>query len=172
MEPRNTMIVHNNALSQCHTVLHPWLVLYNSRVPSPSCYTSSFWLLAGCKNGGRRPGESYHTFHSKADIMDSRCNGLFTFLSTAIEKIDKLQRRSRSYLWKISRFTDLQLKNGCNTSDITPNSVVFLFHEKIASLLCIFTLVTQQPFGAMATSLGMHASYARCSSLLALVPSS
>jgi len=37
-------------------------------------------------------------FHSKADVMDSRCNGLFTFLSTAIEKIDKLQRRSRSYL--------------------------------------------------------------------------
>ena len=145
------------------------LLLIISLVPRPSALIAYSMQK---KNGGRRPGESYHTFHSKADIMDSRCNGLFTFLSTAIEKIDKLQRRSRSYLWKISRFTDLQLKNGCNTSDITPNSVVFLFHEKIASLLCIFTLVTQQPFGAMATSLGMHASYAQCSSLLALVPSS
>jgi len=52
------------------------------------------------------------------------------------EKIDKLQRRCRSsYLWKRSRFTELQLKDGCNASDITPNSVVFLFHEKIVSLL-------------------------------------
>ena len=35
---------------------------------------------------------------SMADVMDSRFNGLFTFLLTAIEKLDKLQRRSRSYL--------------------------------------------------------------------------
>jgi len=71
------------------------LLLIISLVPRPSALIAYSMQK---KNGGRRPGESYHTFHSKADIMDSRCNGLFTFLSTAIEKIDKLQRRSRSYL--------------------------------------------------------------------------
>ena len=35
------------------------------------------------------------------------------------------------------------------------NSAIFSIHEMIASLLGIFTLVTQQPFEVMAFSLGM-----------------
>jgi len=37
----------------------------------------------------------------------------------------------------------------------TPNSAVCSLHEMIASLLGTFTLVTQQPFGVLAFSLGM-----------------
>jgi len=86
------------------------LVLFRIRAPMVCCYCSlllalfpgllhlQFRSLTVCKKGGRRPGESYHVIHSTPDVMDSRCNGLFTLFSTAIEKIDKLQRRSRSYL--------------------------------------------------------------------------
>ena len=73
------------------------LLIIISLVPRPSA--PPVLIAYGMqKNGGRRPGESYHVIQSTADIMDSRCNGLFTFLSTAIEKLDKFQRRSRSYL--------------------------------------------------------------------------
>jgi len=41
-----------------------------------------------------------------------------------------------------------------NISGVTPNSAVFSLHEMIASLLGIFMLVTLQPFGIMAFSLG------------------
>jgi len=60
-----------------------------------------------CKNGERRPGESYHMICGTADVTDSRCNSLFTFLSTATEKLknqNKFQRRGKSYLYNISRF--------------------------------------------------------------------
>jgi len=45
--------------------------------------------------------------HDMAVITDSRCNGLFTFFSTAREKLEnfnKIQRRGRFYLKNISRF--------------------------------------------------------------------
>ena len=35
------------------------------------------------------------------------------------------------------------VRDDCDTSGATPNSAVFLLHEKIAPLLGIFTLVTQ-----------------------------
>ena len=46
-----------------------------------------FWSLAVCKNVGRRPGKFHHMTCSMADVMDSRCNSKFTFLSTATEEV-------------------------------------------------------------------------------------
>jgi len=61
----------------------------------------------------------------------------------------------------MSEFEAVLLRDGCDISKETPNSAVFSLHKMIASLLGIFALVTQQPFG--------YVSYAPCSSLLALV---
>jgi len=56
----------------------------------PGLLHLQFLPLTVCKkNGERRPEESYHVIHSMADVMDSRCNGLFMFLLTAIEKLHK-----------------------------------------------------------------------------------
>ena len=52
-----------------------------------------------------------------------------------------------SYLQFIFELEALPLRDGCDISSATPNSIVFSLHEIIASLLSIFTLITQQPFG-------------------------
>ena len=73
----------------------------HDRPRSQALYASSFWSLAVCKNGERRPGEFHHVIHGTADITDSRYNSLFTFVSTVTEKLEnrnKFQRRGKSYL--------------------------------------------------------------------------
>ena len=55
-------------------------------IPRPSHL--QFLLLAVCKNGGRRPGESYHVICGTADVTDSRLNSLLTLLSMATEKLE------------------------------------------------------------------------------------
>ena len=77
-----------------------------------------------------------------ADVTDSKCNGLFIFLSTVTEKVENFQRRGKSYLQSISEFEALPQRDGCDISSATPNSTVFSLHEMIMSQLGIFTPVT------------------------------
>ena len=85
-----------------HALVATCTVYYGGRLSTPS--------LAVCKNRGRRPGESYHMIRVTADVMDSRCNSLFTFVSTATEKLEspnKFQMRSKSYPVKHIRVRSL-----------------------------------------------------------------
>jgi len=63
-----------------------YLVVLNSLVPRPST-PPVFDCLQYAKYRGRRPGEFHHMIHGKVDITDSRCNSLFTFVSTVTEKV-------------------------------------------------------------------------------------
>ena len=67
----------------------------------PGLPGSCFWSLVVCKNGGRRPGESYHKICGTHHITDSRHGDIFTFISPATEKLEnqnKIQSRDTSYL--------------------------------------------------------------------------
>jgi len=79
--------------------------------------------LQYAKTKGEGLGNPYHVIRDMPDLTDSRCNSLFT-----------------------------TLRDGCGISGATPNTAVFLLHEVIASLLGIFTLVTQQLLWVMALS--------------------
>ena len=60
--------------------------------------------LAVCKNGRRRPGESYHVIRGKHDVTGSRREEIFTFISPATEKLekqDKFEQKDKSYLQNI-----------------------------------------------------------------------
>jgi len=39
-------------------------------------------------SSNQQPGKSYHVIHSTADVTVSRCNNLFTLISTATEKLE------------------------------------------------------------------------------------
>ena len=57
--------------------------------------------FAVCKNGGRKPGESYHVIRGTHDVTGSRHEDIFTFISQATEKLkkqDMFQPRDKSYL--------------------------------------------------------------------------
>ena len=49
---------------------------------------SAFDQLRYVKAKGKRPRESYHMICSTAGITDSKCNCLFTFSSTATERLE------------------------------------------------------------------------------------
>ena len=76
-------------------------------------------MLSVCKNGGRRPGESYHVIRGTADVIGSRHEDIFTFISPAVaklEKQDKLQPKDKSYLYNISESEAEPLKDGSAAS--------------------------------------------------------
>ena len=58
---------------------------------------SAFDQLRYVKAKGKRPRESYHMICSTAGITDSKCNCLFTFSSTATER---LENRDKFQVWQ------------------------------------------------------------------------
>ena len=80
-----------------------------------------------------------------ADVTDSKCNGLFIFLSTVTEKVENFQRRGKSYLQSISEFEALPQRDGCDISSATPNrpsshSMRWLHHCWVFSHLLLSSL--------------------------------
>jgi len=58
-----------------------------------------FDRLQYAKMEGEGLGEFHHVIHGTADVTDSRCKSLFTFVSTVAEKLEnqnKFQRRGKS----------------------------------------------------------------------------
>jgi len=66
----------------------------------PGLLQLQFLIACSMQKQRRRPGESYHVIQGMADIMDSRYNSLFTFLSKASKKIRELKYvpEDKSYL--------------------------------------------------------------------------
>ena len=80
------------------------------------------------QNGGRRPGESYHVIRGTADVTGSRHKDIFTFISPAVEKLekqDKFQPKDRSYLYNISESEAESLKDGSAASVSNPKAAAF-----------------------------------------------
>ena len=70
----------------------------HSLVPRPSP-APVFDCMQYAKTEPRRPGESYHVIRATGDVTDSTHGGIFTFLSSATEKLkkqDKFQPRDKS----------------------------------------------------------------------------
>ena len=71
------------------------------------------------KNGGRRPGECYHVSRGTADITGFRHEDMFTFISPAVEKLErqnKFKPKDKSYLHNISKSEVELLKDGFTAS--------------------------------------------------------
>ena len=80
-------------------------------------------------NGGRRPGESYHVIRGTADVTGSRHEDIITFISPAVEKLekqDKFQPKDKSYLYNISESEAEPLKDGFAASVSNPKAAPFL----------------------------------------------
>ena len=63
-----------------------WL-FHSSLASFPGLQRLRFWSLAVCKNGARRPGESYHVIRSTGDVTETRHEDIFTFISPATENL-------------------------------------------------------------------------------------
>jgi len=76
-----------------------WQIAIARLVPRPST-SPVFDCLQYAKTEGEGLG-NFITIRGTADVTDSRCNSLFTFVFTVTEKLEnqnKFQRRGKSYL--------------------------------------------------------------------------
>ena len=72
------------------------------------CKQTLLIILQYAKSEGElRPGQFHHMICGTVDVTDFRRNSLFTFISTATQKLEnqnKFQRRCKSYLFNTSGF--------------------------------------------------------------------